>query len=74
LDFWTYVYLKENYKDKIIKGVVCRVNDKWSELFFPEFLITEKVYYKGLDIGKKVNCLVKDVDPFGCKMDIFIVK
>jgi exoribonuclease-2 len=74
LDFWTYVYLKENYKEKIIKGVVCRVNDKWSELFFPEFLITEKVYYKGLDIGRKVNCLIKDVDPFGCKMDIFIVK
>lgn len=73
-NFWTYAYLKKYYSEKIIKGVVSQANNKWSEIFFPRFLITEKVYYKGLEVGKKVNCLIKNVDPFGNKMEIFIIK
>ncbi|MCS7244601.1 MAG: RNB domain-containing ribonuclease [candidate division WOR-3 bacterium] len=74
LNFWTYVYLKKYHSERIISGVVSQANNKWSEIFFPKFLITEKVYYKGLEVGKKINCLIKNVDPFGNKMEIFIVK
>ncbi|MEO0203220.1 MAG: RNB domain-containing ribonuclease, partial [candidate division WOR-3 bacterium] len=74
IDFWTYVYIKKYFLEKQLKAVVCQVNDKWSELFFPQFLITEKVYYKGVRIGERVNCIIKDVDPFGNKMEIFVVR
>lgn len=74
IDFWTYVYIKKHFLEKQLKSVVCQSNDKWSELFFPQFLITERVYYKGLKVGERVNCIVKDVDPFGQKMEIFVVR
>ncbi len=74
LDFWIYVYIKKKFLEKKVKAIVCQVNEKWTELFFPQFLISERIYYKGLGVGKKVNCVIKDVDPFGNKMEIFIVK
>ncbi len=76
LDFWTYEYIRRNYlnTEKLIRGVVAEAKERYSIIFFPYFLISERIYYRGLIVGSRVNCQVRKVDPYNKKMEIYVVK
>jgi len=74
LDFWTYEYIRRKLLGRVVRGVVAQTGEKYSVIFFPDFLISEKVYYKGLPVGTPVNVQIKSVDPYNKRMEIFVIR
>ncbi len=74
LDFWTYEYIRRKLLGKVVRGVVAQTGEKYSVIFFPDFLISERVYYKGLPVGTPVNVQIKSVDPYNKRMEIFVIR